>query len=141
MITIDQVRHFKFPKGAEVRPLKPEELVHINKELKRVLSEIYSKGKLTAQYAPSGSEQFADPADRASSEEVNSVVFRLRDREHKMIRKIKGALSRMENGEYGICEECGEYIAPARLLARPVTSYCLTCKTEQEVEEKLRQDS
>nr|WP_172961661.1 TraR/DksA family transcriptional regulator [Desulfovibrio ferrophilus] len=58
-----------------------------------------------------------------------------------MIRKIKGALSRMENGEYGICEECGEYIAPARLLARPVTSYCLTCKTEQEVEEKLRQDS
>lgn len=141
MITIEQMRTSKGSSGTTGRQLTPEELAHIRSELEKVLSDIYDKGRDTVRQATSNSEQFADPADRASSEELNSIVFRLRDREHKMIRKIRSAIKRMDNGEYGICEDCGEYIAPARLMARPVTTLCLACKTEQEIEENLRQDN
>jgi len=140
MITIEQMGSSKAPKGTTSRQVTLEEMAHIRSELERVLADIYDKGRDTVRQATSNSEQFADPADRASSEELNSIVFRLRDREHKMIRKIRQALKRMENGEYGICEDCGEHITPARLMARPVTTLCLTCKTEQEIEESLRQD-
>lgn len=140
MITIEPLRRRRRPEDHEARPLTAEEREHIRAELKRVLDDIYAKGADTVRRANSGSESFADPSDRASSEELNSIVFRLRDREHKMIRKIKSALKRMDDGEYGVCDECGELIAPARLMARPVTALCLACKTEQEIEESLRQD-
>jgi len=140
MITIEPMRTPSGGKGNESRPLSNEEREHIRSELKRILDDIYNKGADTARQALTGSETFADPSDRASSEELNSIVFRLRDREHKMIRKIRSALKRMEDGEYGVCDECGEMIAPARLMARPVTTLCLSCKTEQEIEESLRQD-
>jgi DnaK suppressor protein len=51
---------------------------------------------------------------------------------------IKEALERIETGEYGICEVCGEEISEARLIARPVTTLCIDCKKKQEQEEKVR---
>ena len=55
-------------------------------------------------------------------------AIRMRDRESKLIRKIKEALGRIENGSYGICEMCEQQIAVARLKARPVASLCIDCK-------------
>jgi DnaK suppressor protein len=63
-------------------------------------------------------------------------MLRIRDREHKLIKKIKKALDRIENGTFGICESCGEEISIKRLEARPVTSQCIECKSKEEALEK-----
>ena len=81
-------------------------------------------------------ENFADPTDRASHETDRNFELRIRDREHKLIKKVKKALQRIEDGTFGICESCGEDISIARLKARPVTTQCIECKTRDEVMEK-----
>jgi DnaK suppressor protein len=79
----------------------------------------------------------ADPVDRASVESDREYTFRIRTRESLLIRKIKDALDAIENGEFGICQRCGEEISTARLKARPVTQYCIKCKSEMEKWEKV----
>ena len=81
-------------------------------------------------------ENFPDPSDRASMESNRDSILRIRDRERKLIFKIQDALRRLDEGEYGICEECGEKIGIERLKARPVTTLCIECKSNQEIEEK-----
>ena len=81
-------------------------------------------------------ENFPDPTDRASLETDRNFLLRIRDRESKLIVKIKKALTRIENGTFGICESCGEDIAVERLKARPVTTQCIECKTKAENREK-----
>jgi len=81
-------------------------------------------------------ENFPDPTDRASLETNRNFVLRIRDRERKLIFKIEEALRRLEDGEYGTCERCGEDISVARLKARPMTTLCIECKSSEEVEER-----
>jgi DnaK suppressor protein len=83
-------------------------------------------------------QNFPDPTDRASMESERNFELRIRDRERKLISKIKGALDRLDNGTYGICEECGEDISVERLEARPVTTPCIDCKKKQENVEKVK---
>jgi DnaK suppressor protein len=84
-------------------------------------------------------ENFPDPTDRASLESNRNFTLRIRDRERKLIGKIKEALARIDDGSYGKCEDCGENIGIERLKARPVTTLCIDCKSLQEAEErKLR---
>ena len=82
-------------------------------------------------------EILADPLDRATVESDRIWTLRIRDRESKLIKKIRQSLEDIENGEYGICEDCGEDISIERLKARPVTSLCIGCKTKRESLEKL----
>ena len=84
------------------------------------------------------SERFPDPSDRATVESERNFTLRIRDRERMLIGKIKEALDRIENGDYGVCEDCEEDIAEKRLKARPVTTLCIECKTRQETEERVR---
>jgi DnaK suppressor protein len=79
---------------------------------------------------------FPDPADRASMESNRNSMLRMRDRERKLIFKIQEALQRLSDGEYGICQECGEEIGIERLKARPVTTLCIACKSNQEIAER-----
>ncbi len=79
----------------------------------------------------------ADPLDRAVSERSRNDRMRMRDRESRLIVKIKQALENIKDGTYGICEECEEPIGIERLKARPVTSYCIACKTRQEARERV----
>ncbi|HEX9592302.1 MAG TPA: TraR/DksA C4-type zinc finger protein [bacterium] len=81
-------------------------------------------------------EVMAEIGDRATEEIDDNFQARLKGREHKLIAKIDDTLARMARGEYGLCESCGEEIAYARLLARPVTTMCIDCKTAQEAEER-----
>ena len=81
-------------------------------------------------------ENFPDPTDRASLESNRDFTLRIRERERKLIFKIQEALERLDEGEYGVCESCGEKIGIARLKARPVTTLCIDCKSTQEVQEK-----
>jgi len=86
---------------------------------------------LTAPY-----DNPSDITDRASFEADRNFMLRIRDRESKLISKINEALQRIEDGTYGICEVCGEDISVERLKVRPVTTYCIECKTKQEAFEK-----
>ena len=81
-------------------------------------------------------ENFPDPTDRATLESDRNFELRIRDRERKLISKIKDALLRLDNRTFGICEECGEEISDERLIARPVTTLCIECKKRQETHEK-----
>ena len=84
-------------------------------------------------------DTFPDPNDRATLESDRNFVLRIRDRERKLISKIEKALARIEDGSFGICEECGEAISEGRMKARPVTTMCIQCKEEQEKQEKAKQ--
>ncbi len=79
----------------------------------------------------------ADPLDRATQEEARSRQQQMRGRESRLIAKIEKRLQAIDEGIYGICEACEEPIAIARMKARPVTSYCIDCKTRQEALERV----
>jgi len=82
---------------------------------------------------------FPDVTDQAAAEADKNFTLRLREREQKLLKKIDEAIDRIANGTFGICENCGEEISYKRLKARPVTTYCIECKTKQEEDEKLRE--
>ena len=79
----------------------------------------------------------ADFVDVATFENDRSTALRIRDRESMLIKKIRRSLEDIENGEYGICEDCGREIAIERLKARPIAKRCIRCKTKQEALEKM----
>lgn len=78
----------------------------------------------------------ADPNDRASAESERNFDLRLRDRDRKLIGKIREALQRIEAGTFGICDDCGLDIDERRLSARPVTTQCIECKEDEERRER-----
>jgi len=81
-------------------------------------------------------ESFPDPTDQATAELDSNFQLRLRGREQKLLKKIDEAIARIDDGSYGVCESCGGEIGVKRLEARPVTTLCIACKTEQEEAEK-----
>jgi DnaK suppressor protein len=84
--------------------------------------------------------QKPDLADRASAETDHALELRARDRERKLISKINEALLRIEDGEYGYCEETGEPISVARLDARPIATLSLEAQERHERLEKTHRD-
>lgn len=81
-------------------------------------------------------DDLPDEVDQASTEAGQQLNLRLRDRENTLFRKIDKALRKIEEGEYGTCEACGEEIGIKRLEARPVSELCIRCKEEQEQHER-----
>ena len=77
----------------------------------------------------------ADYTDVATLESDRTFSLHLRDRERKLIKKIDEALERIHEGTFGLCERCGDDIGTERLKARPVTTYCIGCKTKMEESE------
>ncbi|SNR63378.1 transcriptional regulator, TraR/DksA family [Humidesulfovibrio mexicanus] len=108
--------------------------------LNSMLEDILQKGQATIDDMTETVEVYADPADRATAESDRAFTLRLRDRERKLIKKIQQALTRIDEGEFGICVECGEEIGIARLKARPMTTLCINCKSKQEEDEMVRGD-
>lgn len=120
--------------------MEHQDIEYFQKLLSSMLEEALQKGDSTLEELTDSNEAFADPADRATAESDRSFTLRIRDRERRLIRKIRGALQRIEDGSYGVCEECGEDIGVPRLKARPVTKLCINCKSKQEEDEHLRNE-
>lgn len=116
--------------------MKKKDIKHFEEFLKNRLEELLSQADDTVSGMTDPKENFPDPTDRASLEADRNFMLRIRDRESKLIRKVKKALSRIENGTFGICDSCGEDIAIKRLNARPVTTQCIECKTKEEASER-----
>jgi DnaK suppressor protein len=77
-----------------------------------------------------------DEMDLASSEYLQSFNFRLRGREKAHLKKLDLALKKIDDGSFGVCENCDEPITKKRLEARPETTLCIRCKEDQERDEK-----
>ena len=78
----------------------------------------------------------ADEMDLAASEYIQSFEFRLRGREKSLLGKLDVALKKIDDGTFGLCEQCDEPIGKKRLEARPETGMCIKCKEDQEREER-----
>lgn len=81
-----------------------------------------------------------DPTDRATIEEEHALELRTRDRERKLLKKVEAAIRRIDEGDYGYCEETGEPIGVARLMARPTATLSLEAQQRRELKQKMYGD-
>ena len=116
--------------------MNKKELDFFKELLQKRLEELLSHADDTVSGMTEQKENFPDPTDRATLESDRNFMLRIRDREHKLIKKVKKALDRIENETFGVCEKCGDDISIERLKARPVTTQCIDCKTKEEAFEK-----
>jgi DnaK suppressor protein len=117
--------------------MEQTELVYFKNLLTAWLEELQNSAYSTVEGLVNVDSFSADYLDRASFESDTSTALRIRDRESMLINKIRKSLEDIDNGEYGICEDCGREIAIARLKARPIARCCIACKTKQEALEKM----
>lgn len=116
--------------------MEKETLEKFREQLQQKREEILNEAGRTLSDMTDHNENVPDPNDRATIESGRSFELRIRDRERKLLSKIEEALERVDEGEFGICEDCGEEIGIKRLEARPVTTLCIDCKTAQETKER-----
>jgi len=115
--------------------MKKKDQEYFKKHLTERLETLLAEACGTVSGMTDEKPTFPDPTDRAALESDRNFTLRIRDRERKLIAKIRQALERIDNGTYGICESCGGDITLKRLKARPVTTQCIECKTEEEARE------
>ena len=109
----------------------------IRRTLERQRADLLEEaGEVLTQ--PKTPEALPDVSDQASAEEDQRFSMRIMEREQNLLKKVNEALERIKNQTYGICEQCGEDIPYKRLKARPVTTFCIECKTLQEQKERSR---
>lgn len=116
--------------------MEKERLDYFRELLTERLNILLKEAEKTVTGMTNDKDTFPDPTDRANLETDRNFLLRIRDRERRLIMKIKEALARIDSETFGICEECGEDISEERLKARPVTTHCIACKTKAEEEEK-----
>ena len=104
--------------------------------LLQLLAEISKNTEKTLEKFTESVDNLPDPMDRAYCDSEKFLAVHKLNREGLDRSKILKSLKKIEEGDYGICEECEEEIAIARLKARPLTSYCISCKTELEKQER-----
>ena len=123
--------------GKSAEGLKKKDLKRFREILHEKKEEILKNAKRTLNEDMTlDSDDMPDEMDLASSEYLQSFTFRLRGREKTFLKKIDHALAKIDEGTFGICEECGEPISLKRLEARPETTLCIRCKEDQERIEK-----
>lgn len=112
--------------------LSQDELRTLWDVLSQQLEEILSDSRENIETFTEQRELDADQLDLAVTESNRDFALRLADRERRLLRKIKHAMERIQASEYGTCESCGAAITFPRLMARPVATQCIDCKTEME---------
>jgi len=118
--------------------MKPERLELYRNLLNERLEALIRDAETGVGDLVAEKENLPDSIDLATHESNRDFTLRMRDRERKLIYKIREALSRIDDDEYGECVVCGEEISEGRMLARPVTTHCIDCKTEAEQQERVR---
>ncbi len=113
---------------------------YFRRKLQAWRESILAESKETLAALQNESENHADIADRASSETDRAIELRARDRQRKLISKIDAAMSRIDDGSYGYCEETGEPIGLRRLDARPIATLSVEAQERHERREKIYRD-
>ena len=100
--------------------------------LLRKKSEIMDSGGMKPlQASMENNTRQGDMADQASGNNEVHIALKLKQTEAKILQAVEEALARLDGGTYGICRDCGEPIAEARLNAIPWTRVCISCKEKQ----------
>jgi DnaK suppressor protein len=113
---------------------------YFRRKLIKWKGDILREAQETLTTLQTENENHPDIADRASSETDRAIELRARDRQRKLIAKIDSALSRIEDGSYGYCEDTGEPISLKRLEARPIATLSLEAQERHERNERVYRD-
>ncbi|MEZ0223215.1 MAG: RNA polymerase-binding protein DksA [Alphaproteobacteria bacterium] len=120
--------------------MNPVMLEYFRQKLIRWRAELLLESNETIKEMQEDNLQKPDIADRASAETDHALELRTRDRERKLISKINAALEKIDEGNYGFCEETGEPISIARLEARPIATLSLEAQERHERKERTQRD-
>ena len=121
----------------EAEYMNDKQLEFFRARLSVLKDDLLSNAGETTEHLREDTSIVPDPADRATIEEEHALELRTRDRERKLLKKITQSLSRIEAGDYGYCDETGEPIGLARLLARPTATLSLEAQQRREMKQKM----
>jgi len=135
----------KLPKGykpsAKEEYMNPKQIEYFRQKLTTWRDDLIDESRETISNLQSEVRDVGDEAERATRETENSLELRTRDRYRKLINKINKTLARIDDGDYGYCEETGEEIGLQRLEARPIATLCLDAQERWEIRQKQMGDS
>jgi DnaK suppressor protein len=120
----------------ESKVLTSSKKAYFRKVLEQNL-EVLLKGGDRDSLTEYSEDKYSELLDMATAELDAGLSFRFRERESNLVRKIYEALKRLEDGTFGICDECGRKISEKRLLVRPIATLCIACKQREEEYERL----
>ena len=129
---------YKAKKGEDY--MSPEQIDHFKNILIDWKNLLMKEADKTVEHMKNDSTKLSDPNDAATQEEEFRLELRTRDRERKLIMKIDQALQRVDDGDYGYCEDTGEPIGIKRLEARPIATLCIEAQERHERLEKTQID-
>jgi DnaK suppressor protein len=121
----------------EAEYMSDKQLEFFRCRLQRQKDDLLNNAGETTEHLREDTSIVPDPADRATIEEEHALELRTRDRERKLLKKISQALARVDSGDYGYCDETGEPIGVARLLARPTATLSLEAQQRRELKQKM----
>lgn len=135
----------KLPKGyvpsSDEEYMNPMQLEYFRQKLTAWRDELVEESRETISNLQAEVRDVGDEVERATRETENSLELRTRDRYRKLINKINKTLTRLDEGDYGYCEETGEEIGLQRLEARPIATLCLDAQERWEIRQKQMGDS
>ena len=117
--------------------MKALQLAFFRLKLMQLKKDILNSAGQTTEHLREDTSVVPDPADRATIEEEHALELRTRDRERKLLKKIEQSMARIDNDDYGYCDETGEAIGVARLIARPTASLSLEAQQRREMKQKM----
>ena len=117
--------------------MNDKQLEFFRTRLQQQKDDLLSNAGETTEHLREDTTIVPDPADRATIEEEHALELRTRDRERKLLKKIAQSLARLDSGDYGYCDETGEPIGLARLLARPTATLSLEAQQRRELKQKM----
>ena len=121
----------------EAEYMNAKQIEFFRTKLTELKDGVLSNAGETTEHLREDTSIVPDPADRATIEEEHALELRTRDRERKLLKKIMQSLSRLDNGEYGYCDETGEPIGLGRLIARPTATLSLEAQQRRELKQKM----
>lgn len=122
---------------AESEYMNDVQLAYFRRKLSLLRADMLANAGETTEHLREDTVVVPDPADRATIEEEHALELRTRDRERKLLKKIEQSLARIDANDYGYCDETGEAIGVARLLARPTANLSLEAQQRRELKQKM----
>ncbi|MEJ6024190.1 RNA polymerase-binding protein DksA [Ramlibacter sp. PS4R-6] len=117
--------------------MNDKQMAYFRLKLLALKEDILNSAGETTEHLREDTVIVPDPADRATIEEEHALELRTRDRERKLLKKIEQSIARIDAGDYGYCDETGEPIGVARLLARPTATLSLEAQQRRELKQKM----
>jgi len=135
----------KLPEGytpfSDEEYMNSNQLEYFRQKLTKWRDDLVEESRETISNLQTEVRDVGDEAERATRETENSLELRTRDRYRKLINKINKTLVRLDEGDYGYCEETGEEIGLQRLEARPIATLCLDAQERWEIRQKQMGDA